>query len=138
MHFWLNQPVLKTCAEIIAKPLKIIFEKSLKEGKLPEWWKRANVTFIFKKGCRSDRKNFRPVSLTLIICKILESFVRDGIMEYGGKWSLIQIPTRFRSEKKLCHKLVRDARLFNQWMIKRELCWRNITWFIKSLRSCPS
>jgi hypothetical protein len=29
--------ILKTCAESIAKPLKIIFEKSLKEGKLPEW-----------------------------------------------------------------------------------------------------
>ena len=48
--------ILKTCAESIAKPLKIIFEKSLKEGKLPEWWKRANVTPISKKGCRSDPK----------------------------------------------------------------------------------
>ena len=74
--------ILKTCAESIAKPLKIIFEKSLKEGKLPEWRKRANVTPILKKGCRSDRKNYRPVSLTSIICKILESFVRDGIMDY--------------------------------------------------------
>ena len=74
--------ILKTCTESIAKPLKINFEKSLKEGKLPEWWKRANVTPIFKKGCRSERKNYRPVSLTSIIYKILESFVMDGIMDY--------------------------------------------------------
>ena len=40
------------------------------------------MTPIFEKGCRSDRKNYRPVSLTSIICKILESFVRDGIMDY--------------------------------------------------------
>ena len=76
-----HQLILKTCAESIAKPLKIIFEKSIKEGKLPEWWKRANVTPIFKKRCRSDRKNYRMVSLISIICKILDSFVRDGIMD---------------------------------------------------------
>ena len=40
------------------------------------------MTPTFNKGCRSDRKNYRPVSLTPIICKILESFVRDGIMDY--------------------------------------------------------
>ena len=42
----------------------------------------ANVTPIFKKGCRSDRKNYRPVSLTSIICKLLEGFIRDGVMKY--------------------------------------------------------
>ena len=51
--------------------------------------KKANVTPIFKKGCRSDRKNYRPVSLTSIICKILESFVRDGIMDYMVAYGLL-------------------------------------------------
>ena len=74
--------ILKTCAESIDKPLKIIFEKSLKDGKIPECWRKANVIPVFKKGCRSDRKNYRPVSLTSIICKILEGFIRDGMMDF--------------------------------------------------------
>ena len=63
-------------------PIKIIFEKSLMERRISELWRIANVIQIFKKGCRSDRRNYRPVSLTSIICKILEGFMRDGIMKY--------------------------------------------------------
>jgi hypothetical protein len=42
--------VLKEAAEIIAKPLEIIFNKSMKEGVLPSDWKIAHVTALFKKG----------------------------------------------------------------------------------------
>jgi len=42
----------------------------------------AEVTAIHKKGLKSDRSNYRPVSLTSICCKILESLIRDHIMSY--------------------------------------------------------
>ena len=74
--------ILKNCADSIVMPIKIIFEKSLMERRISELWRIANVIQIFKKGCRSDRRNYRPVSLTSIICKILEGFMRDGIMKY--------------------------------------------------------
>ena len=48
--------ILKTCFQSIAKPLKIIFEKPLREGKNYQNGERERVTPIFKKRCRLDKK----------------------------------------------------------------------------------
>ena len=50
------------------------------EGKVPDGWKVANVTAIFKKGKRTDPGNYRPVSLTAIVCKLMETLVRDHVI----------------------------------------------------------
>ncbi len=57
-------------------------QKSIQNGEVPEDWKCANVTPIFKKGSKSDPGNYRPVSLTSVCCKILESIIRDTVMEH--------------------------------------------------------
>ena len=49
-------------------------------GEVPIEWGEANVTLLFKKGSKLIRSNYRPVSLTSVICKILES--RDHIIKY--------------------------------------------------------
>ena len=78
-----SHAVLKNSADAFAVPLKLIFEKSLKNGEVPEEWREANVSPIYKKkGCKLDPSNYRPVSLTSTICKILESFIRDHIMKF--------------------------------------------------------
>ena len=64
------------------EPMISIFDKSLRTREVPKEWKEANVTPIFKKGSKLERSNYRPVSLTSIICKILESIIRDKIMKY--------------------------------------------------------
>ena len=81
--------VLEKSTEAFLKPLKLIFDKSLSTGEVPKEWKEANVTPIFKKGSRLGRENYRPVSLTSTICKILEPIVRDHIMKYMGIEKLI-------------------------------------------------
>ena len=50
----------------------MIMQESLNQGKLPESWKRANIVPLFKKGNRQEPLNYRPVSLTSVVCKILE------------------------------------------------------------------
>ena len=45
-------------------------------------WKAAEVTAIFKKGDKTNPTKYRPVSLTSIICKNLESLITDKIREY--------------------------------------------------------
>jgi len=60
----------------ISHPLWILFQKSLHEGAVPEDWKRANVTPIFKKGSRGLPENYRPVSLTSQCSKLFEAIVR--------------------------------------------------------------
>jgi hypothetical protein len=63
-------------------PLVLIFRSSLNTGEVPMEWKTANVTPIFKKGTRSEPGNYRPVSLTSVCCKLLESILRDELMKH--------------------------------------------------------
>ena len=74
--------VLKRCAHEWARPLSKLFSMSLTNGKLPDAWKLANVTPLHKKGSRTQPNNYRPVSLTSCVCKILESLIKDEIMKH--------------------------------------------------------
>ncbi len=74
--------VLRECAGSFAIPLCLIFRQSLKEGEVPDLWRRANVTALFKKGSKLQPSNYRPVSLTSVPCKALESLVREAIMDH--------------------------------------------------------
>ena len=79
---------LRELSEAICKPLGILFKKSLKEG-AHDSWRKAIVTAIFKKGKKTDPGNYRPVSLTSVVSKIMESIVRDGIVSHLMKNDLI-------------------------------------------------
>ena len=68
----INPMFLAKTAETLALPIQIIFQKSLSEGKIPNEWRTANVSPIFKKGSKSAPNNYRPVSLTCILCKVME------------------------------------------------------------------
>ena len=45
-------------------------------------WREANITSIYKKGNKSTAGNYRPVSLTCITCKVLESIIRDAVIDF--------------------------------------------------------
>ena len=74
--------VFKELSNELALPLARLYNMSLEYGKVPCDWKIAEVVAIFKKGSRSDTGNYRPVSLTCIACKVLESLIRDEIVKY--------------------------------------------------------
>ena len=78
----LHPHLLQKTARTISVPLKIIFEKSLNDGECPDDWRTANVTPIHKKGDRTDPSNYRPVSLTSQVCKVLETVVRERIVRH--------------------------------------------------------
>lgn len=77
----LHPRVLKEVSNYIYKPLSIIFQASINTVTLPRDWKCANITALFKKGNKKVAGNYRPVSLTSIICKMMESLVRNEIIE---------------------------------------------------------
>ena len=70
---------LKELADTICAPLSILFNKSLKEG-AHKTWRKAVITAIYKIGLKSDPGNYRPVSLTSVISKVMESIIRDAIV----------------------------------------------------------
>ena len=74
--------LLKELAEIILEPLEEMFNLSLQSTKMPELWKIGEISAIFKKGNRGSPMNYRPVSLTSIVCKLLESLVREEIISH--------------------------------------------------------
>jgi hypothetical protein len=74
--------VLKELSSVLANPLKLIFEHSFRNKELPIDWLSADITVIFKKGKKTEAGNYRPVSLTCICCKLMESIIRDHIMDY--------------------------------------------------------
>ena len=80
--------ILKNLADHLAQPLTMMFNQSMKEGKLPKEWKEANITAIFKKGDRNEPGNYRPVSLTSVICKLMEQLVREELVEHMTKNNL--------------------------------------------------
>ena len=69
-------------SKVIARPLAIIFNASMEAGKVPELWKLGNIVALFKKGGKSDPRNYRPVSLTSVVCKLMEKLVRYLIVDH--------------------------------------------------------
>ena len=78
----LQSRLLSEIAVDIVVPITQIFKDSLASMKLPEDWKHARVSALFKKGKKNLANNYRPVSLTSILCKCMEHIIRNHIYNY--------------------------------------------------------
>ena len=73
---------LKEVATAITPMLTLIFQASHDQSQVPEGWKSALVTPLFKKGDKSNPSNYRPVSLTSICSKIMEHIIHSHVMSF--------------------------------------------------------
>ena len=74
--------VLIELSDVLCVPLAMIFNMSFVTGIVPSEWRMANVTPIFKKGKKINPGNYRPVSLTCIASRVMESILKDHIVDY--------------------------------------------------------
>ena len=74
--------ILKNCASELSPILTAIFNQSLTTGELPLDWKKADICPIYKKGPKTNPENYRPISLTSCVCKILEHILVSNIMSH--------------------------------------------------------
>ena len=74
--------VLKELSQSIAPILQIIFTKSLQSNQVPDDWKQALITPVFKKGDRDCPSNYRPISLTCICSKLMEHIVTSNMIKH--------------------------------------------------------
>lgn len=72
--------VLRELEEELTKPLSTIYQQSWLSGEVPIDWGLANVMPICKKGQKEDPGNYRPVSLTLLLGKVIEQIILSAIM----------------------------------------------------------
>ena len=76
--------LLNKIVDKISTPLATFFNLSLEEGIVPSDWMP-----LFKKGSRNKQNNYRPMSLTSVVCKLLETLIRDHVVEFLIKHELI-------------------------------------------------
>ena len=76
--------VLKMCSKELVKPLYILLRTSLTTGTVPDVFKEAAISPIFKGGsiCKGQAKNYRPIALTSHIMKVFEKVVRKKIVNF--------------------------------------------------------
>ena len=74
--------IFKIAGETLAYPLSMIYNVSMSTGVVPDDWKEANITAIFKKGSRTSPSNYRPISLTSVACRLMERCIKAKVMDH--------------------------------------------------------
>ena len=67
--------LLQKGADLLASPLTKLFQLSLSTGTLPNDWVTANIVPVYKKGDKHLSSNYRPISLTSVVVKVMERII---------------------------------------------------------------
>ena len=73
---------LKEAASVISPSLAGLFNKTIQDGSLPEDWVSANIAPVFKRGDKHLISNYRPISLTSIVSKVLERLIHHKLYSF--------------------------------------------------------
>nr|CAD2157734.1 unnamed protein product [Meloidogyne enterolobii] len=79
---YINNYLLKKCAGSLTLPITQLFRYSLMTGELPEVWKQSLIKPLLKKGDPRNISNYRPISLTCSLCKILEKIIHSKLLTF--------------------------------------------------------
>ena len=78
----LSARFLKMSASVIAPILTKIFNASIRDNSYPCLFKKAKVIPVHKRGSKSDKSNYRPISILPIISLIFERHVSLHFRQY--------------------------------------------------------
>ena len=94
-------------AILLAPIITLLFQRSLDTGAIPDVWKTANVTPLFKKCEKSLPANYRPISLTCILCKVLEHIVSTNLVSHLDRHNILyDLQHGFRAKRSCETQLV--------------------------------
>jgi hypothetical protein len=124
--------LLRELAPIIAPMLTKLFQASINQGTIPPEWKEANVVPIFKKGDKSCASNYRPVSFTVVTCKMLEHIICSSIHKHLEKHRILTDAQHGFRKKRSCRSQLmltvqdlakkygplRTNRPYSAWLLK--------------------
>ena len=75
---------IKENTDIFTDYICRFFNESFKKSTFPSVLKNANITPVFKKGCRGSKENYHPVSILPVIPKIFEKLLCKQITIFIG------------------------------------------------------
>lgn len=110
---------IKKLSNYICVPLATIFEVSFRTHKLPTAWLQSNIVPIHKKGSKNDVKNYRPISLTCVCCRVMESILKKHIQQYlTENQYLSKNQYGFRTHHSTCSQLLHCTNIWTQQIDK--------------------
>ena len=74
--------IIKTNENFFAEAICFYFNKALENAKFPYCLKLSNITPVFKKGARTSKNNYRPVSILPVFSKIFERLLSRQLLEF--------------------------------------------------------
>ena len=83
--------ILKELSFELSPVITHFFQQSIDNGIIPNDWKDANICPLFKKNDRTTPSNYRPVSLTCILCKLLEHIISSSLMTHFENNNIINV-----------------------------------------------
>ena len=104
---------LKKLASCLALSVSVLFTASYHFAVSPGEWKDAIVFPLFQKGDLRLTSNYRPISLTSTLCKIMESIVKDNIIAFALSHNIITSSQHgFMPRRSTCSQLLETH---NEW-----------------------
>ena len=88
----LDTKLLHIAAPHICDSLTLIYNKSLSSGEIPDDWKIARTTPVYKgKGSKKDKNNYRPISVVSHVAKIIEKEIQSQLLNYLNENDMINV-----------------------------------------------
>ena len=81
-HDGISNKIIKEIQPALCKPLRMLFNHSLRNGIFPDYYKKADMVPLHKSKCKQTKTNYRPVSLLPVLSKILEKIVYSCIYSF--------------------------------------------------------
>ena len=83
--------IIKYIKDIVAPIIVKIINESIEKGKFPEELKSSIVIPVFKDGDKEISENYRPITLTKILHKIIEKVMKNRLEKYVQNNNIINI-----------------------------------------------
>ena len=83
--------ILKMSKDVIVRPITVLINKSITQGKVPNKWKIAKIIPLHKKGDRSIPNNYRTISILSCLSKILEKVIQKQLVQHLNSNNILTI-----------------------------------------------
>ena len=103
---------LKDGSKVLTTPIAQIWNNSIKLSTVPDECKIVKLKALYKKGKKTDPKNYRPISLLPVISKILEKVIHDQAMDFVTKKNVLY---NFQSGFRNFTSQILASRIYKIW-----------------------